>query len=681
MLHQNRFKLMKLKYLFSPVLAMLMLSTLSHAEGANVVVTTTFSNLEGANGQNSSVVYSDRSGSPILRNSGFIAMGTFNLERAQIAALATASNLNDSFYQFGEATNFNSTENGAFQANASGNPAEEYEGGNTFDGKAVYLVIGDGSDLATSSEFLVWKSDQFFDGSGPTGGPSELVLSVDTGDLIIGRGDKNTSDFSSIGGDAERGAFTTVMIDESLDDHGNTQETATVITENSTTSGNLKDGDDVDYFQIQLSEDGNLSLGVSGGSNIELSIYNEASVELVNIQSPDQGVDTDLAAGTYFVKLSGDQGDYSLESAFEVKIIDLDPESAGSYYGLVKGEEDVFVGHLTISITNEGYYTGLLKGASGFECSLKGAIKPDYSDSTVMENVSGELSTIHFILSKNAWGSYELSGGFKLLEKTDYFHDFTLNYAPYSKNNLVPKRLSGRYTLYMPCVPSSSSMILPGHGFAAGTMWSGGWLNLYGRSNTGAKFTYSSRLLVGKKVAFYASPDPDVGLETILGTLWFRNRTATDINGSLRYHRKVSVGGHYSQGFDESLELEGSKYVKPSLQELTLNTFPLSNVNAVAKFNGGTFDGLSYPVTFSYKEGGLKNQMGTPQTPNFSSTGKITHKAGWLWGVMKMNTTGEDSSEITTNLNGVLLQKQGLIYGQAETVGNGVGRFSIVPAE
>ena len=141
---------MKLNYLFFSVLALLTLPGLSHAQNTSATVTTTFSNMAGANGEDSSVVYSDRSGSPILKNSGFIAIGTFNLERAQIAALATASDLDDAFYQFGESSSFNSTENGAFQANASGDPAEAYDGGDTFDGAAVYLVIGDGSDLATS---------------------------------------------------------------------------------------------------------------------------------------------------------------------------------------------------------------------------------------------------------------------------------------------------------------------------------------------------------------------------------------------------------------------------------------------------------------------------------------------------------------------------------------------------
>ena len=53
-------------------------------------------------------------------------------------------------------------------------------------------------------------------------------------------------------------------------------------------------------------------------------------------------ISKDLAAGTYYVSIGGDENtsdvDYNLESEFQEKIIDLDPESAGSYYGLVKDE-------------------------------------------------------------------------------------------------------------------------------------------------------------------------------------------------------------------------------------------------------------------------------------------------------------------------------------------------------
>ena len=282
-----------------------------------------------------------------MKNTGYVAIGTFKLSREQIELLSSASALDAAFHQFGAATNFNSLENGAFQGSASGDPAELYDGVNSFAGSKVYIVIGNGSDLITSSEFLVWDSGLLFDGTGPTGRSLGVVLSVDSGDLIIGLSDKNTSDFSLIGGDAERGAFTMVMIDEALDDHGNSRDSATFITENSTTSGKIDDGADIDYFRVDLSEDGNLFVKIN--QNLDLKLYDGEGNLIEAVQDAGDGlgggvaadfmISKDLAAGTYYVSIGGDQNTsdvgYNLESEFEVKIIDLDPESAGSYYGLV----------------------------------------------------------------------------------------------------------------------------------------------------------------------------------------------------------------------------------------------------------------------------------------------------------------------------------------------------------
>ena len=104
-----------------------------------------------------------------MKNTGYVAIGTFKLSREQIELLSSASDLDAAFDQFGAATNFNSLENGAFQGSASGDPAELYDGVNSFAGSKVYIVIGNGSDLITSSEFLVWDSGLLFDGTGPTG--------------------------------------------------------------------------------------------------------------------------------------------------------------------------------------------------------------------------------------------------------------------------------------------------------------------------------------------------------------------------------------------------------------------------------------------------------------------------------------------------------------------------------
>jgi len=673
-----------LNYLFFSVLALLTLPGLSHAQNTSATVTTTFSNMAGANGEDSSVVYSDRSGSPILKNSGFIAIGTFDLDRSAIETLSSATDLSIAFNQFGDAANFNATEDGAFQASASGNPSVADEQEYVFDGKAVYVVVGDGTSLEASSEFLVWKSDRVFDGGGPTGGPSEVILSVDGGDLIIGRSGEDTFDFTDVGGEAGRAAFTAVMIDSTLDDHGDSNDTATFIAANSSTSGNIKDGDDVDYFRVNLSEDGNLSLSVAGGSNIVLSVYDEQGGELLSSSSPGQSVVSDLALGTYYVRVVGDENtsdvDYSLESDFEVKIIDLDPASAGSYYGLVNDQAGAFIGHLIITISQDGYYTGLLKGTTGFARSFKGVIQNDYRASTSMENVFGQSSDMAFELIENAWGAYQVLGDFQLLTGSEASHYFKLNSAKYSKQALVPKRLRGRYTLRMPSPDLANTVLPAGDGFACGTLWKGGWLSLWGRSNSGAKFTYGSPLLRGHLVPLYVSPAPELGIETILGSVWFRNKATTDLDGEVRYYREASGAGYYREGFDESLSLEGSKYVVPTLSELALDNYPFTGASAVAEITGGDFDGLTYPVSFTHVRDKLKSKTISPSQPSYTTYGGVNHKNGMIWGQLNAFTSGENTDDVKTYYRGVVLQKQALVSGQAETVGSGVGRYSIIPA-
>jgi hypothetical protein len=668
---------MKLNYLLSSLILMLLLATGSHGQGASASVTTTFSNMEGVDGEKSSVVYSNRSGSPILTSSGFIAIGTFKLEQAQIAALATASDLNNAFYQFGESSSFNSTENGAFQANASGDPAEAYDEGNTFDGSAVYLVIGDGSDLATSSEFLVWKSDQVFDGSGPIGGPSELILSVDSGDLIIGLNDKNTSDFSAVGGDEARAAFTTVAIDSGIDDHGDSTSTATFVGANSTTIGNLKDGDDADYFRVDLSEDGNLSLSVAGGSNIVLSIYDDQGGELVSSSSPDQSVASDLASGTYYVRVAGDEDtsdvDYSLESDFEVKIIDLDPASAGSYYGLVRAQGRAFVGHLEITISEDGYYTGVLKLLSGAQRSIKGAIQPDYWASTPV-NAYGQKSTLSFQSEQAVSGYYRLAGSIQPIINNGKYQSFELFKAIYGSAKKSPVRFRGRYTMLAP-FPTTSDLGLPaGDSFASASLNALGTFNLAGYSSSGSKLTYSGALLETNKVSLYSRPENL--LECLLGDLRFRDKETSDFSGNIRYSRKPSSGSYYSQNFAKILKAEGSKYVSPSIDELPLTDYILGDDNANSIFVGGSFGGVSYPITWS-----ADGLMKTTRTPVYRASARFNTVNGRFGGNYFVSASDPDLADIRTYLRGVVLQKKGVVSGQAETVDNGVGRFSIVPAE
>jgi hypothetical protein len=620
-----------------------------------------------------------------LKNTGYVAIGTFKLSREQIGSLSSASDLDAAFDKFGAATNFNSIENGAFQGSASGDPAELYDGVNSFAGSKVYIVIGNGSDLMTSSEFLVWDSGLLFDGTGPTGGPWEVVLSVDSGDLIIGLSDKNTSDFSLIGGDAVRGAFTTVMIDEALDDHGNSQESATFITGNSTTSGKIDDGADVDYFRVDLSEDGNLFVKIN--QNLELNLYDDEGVLIEAVQDAGDGlgggvaadfmISKDLAVGTYYVSIGGDENisnlDYNLESEFQEKIIDLDPESAGSYYGLVKNEGGILVGHLTITVTENGYYSGQLKGSAGFKRSFNGEIQPNYSASNPV-NAYKKDSTLVFQLEKAASGYYRLAGNIQPLVDNGKYQSFGLFKAVYGNAKRVPRKLRGRYTMLAPFPTTSDSDLPAGDVFACGALHRVGQFKLYGYSSSGSKFSYASPVLETNKVPFFTRPD---GFrETLLGDVRFRNKETSDFWGRIRYTRKTTNGAYYSDKFVKSLRFEGSRYRRPGTDELPLNSFGIAENNAVAEFVGGVFDGGRYSLTWN-----ADGSMETPSTSLYRASATFNNKNGQFSGEYVVTPSVEGSPEVTTYLRGVVLQKKGIVSGHAETENSGVGRYSIVPAE
>ena len=211
---------MKFVRLIYPLSSLLLILPFAHGANTSPTVTTTFSNLQGSNGEKSSVVFSYATGKPILKNTGYVAIGTFKLNHAEISQLSTAAALDAAFYQFGEGSDFNALEDGAFQCDASGNPDQAFDGLNSFSGSNIYVVIGNGESLITSSEYLVWDSGVAFDNTGPVGGAWEVFLSVSKGTLLIGLDNQHTSDFSLIGGDTEAPAFTTAKIDGSLDDHG-----------------------------------------------------------------------------------------------------------------------------------------------------------------------------------------------------------------------------------------------------------------------------------------------------------------------------------------------------------------------------------------------------------------------------------------------------------------------------
>ncbi|MXX94384.1 MAG: hypothetical protein F4Y65_01655 [Gammaproteobacteria bacterium] len=109
------------------------------------------------------------------------------------------------------------------------------------------------------------------------------------------------------------------------DDHGDTEDTATVIEPNSSTSGKIEEGDDIDYFEIEIPRAGDLTVYTRGGLDTIGTVTNEdGTVEETDDDSGTSSnfsISLEISAGTYFVKVEswGDStGSYTLYSEFKV---------------------------------------------------------------------------------------------------------------------------------------------------------------------------------------------------------------------------------------------------------------------------------------------------------------------------------------------------------------------------
>ena len=137
------------------------------------------------------------------------------------------------------------------------------------------------------------------------------------------------------------------------DDHGNTRTTATAAGVPSTTAGKLETATDDDYFRLDVTGAG------------KLTVYTEGSIDTVGELTREGGGDThtnddggagsnfrieaDVTAGTYYVRVSGDgsaTGDYTLKVEFHGDAIDAEEVASrvsaiGDFNG--DGKDDVLL--------------------------------------------------------------------------------------------------------------------------------------------------------------------------------------------------------------------------------------------------------------------------------------------------------------------------------------------------
>ena len=112
------------------------------------------------------------------------------------------------------------------------------------------------------------------------------------------------------------------------DDHGNTRTAATVILQNSTTGGNLETGGDLDYFRINVTSSGTLTLATTGTTDTYGTLFDSAGNDLASNDDTTGGnfrINQTVTTGTYYVQVRGYSsatGAYSLISSIDSALDD-----------------------------------------------------------------------------------------------------------------------------------------------------------------------------------------------------------------------------------------------------------------------------------------------------------------------------------------------------------------------
>ena len=200
---------------------------------------------------------------------------------------------------------------------------------------------------------------------------------------------------NSAPGSSQYRATGTIRDDDSstTDDHGNTRSGATSLSVGGSQSGQIETGSDIDYFRVQVSGSGTLTVYTTGSLDTVGRLENSSGSSLSN--DDDSGNNSNfriaqtVSAGTYYVKVESyesNTGSYTLHASFsatsptpQVSIADASategnslsftvtlspaPTQSVTYYyatyqGTARGSGQDYQGHYATALTFSSGQTG-----------------------------------------------------------------------------------------------------------------------------------------------------------------------------------------------------------------------------------------------------------------------------------------------------------------------------------
>ena len=375
----------------------------------------------------------------------------------------------------------------------------------------------------------------------------------------------------------------------------------------------------------------------------------------------------------------------------------------GSFTGLLYREEDnEEIGKITVTITKRSgglsYFSGRIAGTNKYSSSsFKGKFDFGGKYSGQVYNSNGLLSIADMAFIQDTTGRLSLGG--VLLSPDGTRETFSLVSKYYNDTSRKPTefRNPSRYT-YLAASPTTDSLAVPaGDAIGYGSISSTGKVIIKGWSNAGYKYTYKGYLQNGNQVGLPGNADFQAGNygtipfytktygeskkksksknEWMVGVIRYDMSGAVEsVDGRIRYVKPASNSRYYPAGFDQNIEMKGSKYSRTGFAAIPVNGFELFANNALGSFEGSLLDDSEFtPYVFTWNS---KGYMKVPSNFTVYKKGRMENKHGFFRSKLIDYATGKRAS-----IRGVVLQNRGVVSGHALNSSGVSVRHSISPNE
>ena len=262
-------------------------------------------------------------------------------------------------------------------------PSPDFNGNGTVDMPDFLLFV---DHYGTSRGDAGYDAKYDLDGNGTIGIPDFLIFVDNYGNRVPPSGDGGS------------------------DDHSNTRSDATSLSLDSSHSGQIETGSDVDFFRVQVSESGTLTVYTTGSLNTQGELQSSSGSVLASDDDGGSGsnfsIKRAVSSGTYYIKVESygsETGSYTVHANFGETPPPSDDAITGSITTCRPSTRDDVTGLVSVTIDGTLHahkqvsnisITGYANGQRVGEDFLNGISAGQSQNFSISGNISTSASTL-----------------------------------------------------------------------------------------------------------------------------------------------------------------------------------------------------------------------------------------------------------------------------------------------